>query len=68
MALFELDCWVRVSLSGEGAFVEARERKLVLLSRLVEWIGCFCCGIPVLCVKQACVGESGWELFGADQC
>ena len=39
-------CLVRV-------LVEARERKLALFSRLTEWIGCFCCGMLVLCVRQA---------------
>ena len=76
MALFELDRWVRVSLSGEGAlsvvlvevFVEARERELALFGCLAGWIGCSCFGIPVPCVKQACDGESGWELFDADKC
>ena len=32
--------------------MKARERKLALLGRLAEWIGCFCRGILVLDVNR----------------
>ena len=64
LALFELDRWDRVSLSGEGALsvvlVEYSwrpEREPALFGRLAEWIVCFCCGIAALDVSRHAQGR-----------
>ena len=64
LALFEMDHWDRVSLSGEGALsvvlVEYSwrlEREPALFGRLAEWIVCFCCGIPALNVSRHALGR-----------